>query len=220
MNRRRSGLSRPDGRLSPVLPARARVLRRTLPFLTALALGVGSVNAHRLPARTVWGDVYAHVPNHLVTAGMALLVSLSLLVLAPGSSTVRARRTSTWASGGWGLLSAVFVLDAVGGGIGDRSGDYAVHDVAMLLLPAAGLLVLVTSLLLVVTGGGWGPWPLRTAALAAVPGTLALNEASSGPWLAAGLAAAAVWLAVAVSAARSPDRPRTQAPVVPAETPA
>ena len=52
------------------------------------------------------------------------------------------------------------------------------------------LALLVASVLLVVTRGGWAPWPLRLPVLTSVPGTLALNEASSAGWLTAGLAAA------------------------------
>lgn len=180
------------------------MLRRSLPLLTALALAAGAVNAHRLPPRTVWGDVYAHVPNHLVTAGMALLIAASLLVLGRRGTTARARRAAVLTGGAWGLVSAVFVVDAVGGGIGDRTGEYAVHDAAMVLLPVAGLLLLVSTVLLVVTPGGWAPWRLRLAALGSVPGTLALNEASSTGWLALGLTAAATWLLVAVAGVR-PD---------------
>ena len=80
-------------------------------------------------------------------------------------------------------------------------------DVAMLLLPVAAVLLLGASVLLVVTRGGWAPWPLRLALLTSVPGTLALNEASSAAWLAAGLAAAVVWLVVAVHAALRHARP-------------
>ena len=178
------------------------MLRRSLPLLTALAFAAGAVNAHRLPPRTVWGDVYAHVPNHLVTAGMALLVAASLLVLGRAGTTTRARRAAALAGGAWGLVSAVFVVDAVGGGIGDRSGDYALHDAAMVLLPVAGVLLLVSTVLLVVTPGVWAPRALRLAAVGSVPGTLALNEASSTPWLALGLASAATWLLVAGAAVR------------------
>ena len=180
------------------------MLHRCLALLTALAFAAGAVNAHRLPPRTVWGDVYAHVPNHLVTAGTALLVATSLLVLGRRGTTTRARRAAVLAGGAWGLVSAVFVVDAVGGGIGDRTGQYAVHDAAVVLLPVTGLLLLASTALLLVTPGGWAPWRLRLAALGSVPGTLALNEASSTPWLALGLTAAAAWLLVAVAAVR-PD---------------
>jgi hypothetical protein len=178
------------------------VLTRRLPLLTAAAFAVGAVNAHRLPPRTVWGDVYGHVPNHLVTAGMALLVAASLLVLARLGTTPRGRRARALAAGAWGVVSAVFLLDAVGGGIGDRTGDFRVHTAAMVLLPVAGLLLLAASALLLVTRGGWAPWPLRLAVLTSVPGTLALNEASSALWLTLGLVAAGVWVVVAVHAAR------------------
>ena len=169
---------------------------RTLPLLTAAAFAAGAVNAYRLPPRTVWGDVYGHVPNHLVTAGMALLVAAGLLVLGRLGTTARARRRGAWAAGAWGVVSAVFVVDAVGGGIGDRTGDDAVHDAAMLLLPVAGLLLLATTVLLVVSRGLPTPWRLRLAALTSAPGVLALNEASSGTWLTVGLVAAAAWLAL------------------------
>lgn len=181
------------------------MLRRCLPLLTALALAAGAVNAHRLPPRTVWGDVYSHVPNHLVTAGMALLVGTSLLWLSRFGTTARARRALRLTGGAWGLVTAVFVVDAVGGGIGDRTGDYAVHDVAMVLLPAVGLLLLAATVLLLVTRGARPAWPVRVAAVTSVPGTLALNEASSTPWLALGLVAATAWLFVAVAPSRPAD---------------
>jgi hypothetical protein len=173
------------------------VTRRALALLVAVAFAVGAGNAYRLPPRTVWGDVYDHVPNHLVTAGTALLVAVGLAALGRLGTTARARRAGAWAAGAWGLLSAVFVVDAVGGGIGDSTGDYAVHDAAMVLLLVAGPLLGLATLLLVLTPGSWAPWRLRLAALASVPGTLAVNEASSALWLAAGLVAAAAWLAVA-----------------------
>ena len=178
------------------------MLRRCLPLLTAVAFAVGAVNAHRLPPRTMWGDVYSHVPNHLVTAGMALLVGASLLGLSRSATTARARRAMRLTASAWGLVTAVFVVDAVGGGIGDRSGDYAVHDAAMVLLPVAGLLLLASTALLLVTRGARSLWPVRLAAVTSVPGTLALNEASSTLWLVVGLVAAAVWLLVAVAAPR------------------
>ena len=183
------------------------MLSPALALLTAVAFAAGALNAHRLPARTVWGDVYGHVPNHLVTAGIALLVAVSLLALTRHGDTARARRAGRLAGGAWGLLSAVFVVDAVGGGIGDRTGEYLLHDLAMLLLPVAALLSVGASVLLVLTRGGWAPWPLRLAALVSFPGALALNEASSAPWLAAGLAAAGGWLLVAAHAARRLSRP-------------
>ena len=65
----------------------------------------------------------------------------------------------------------------------------------MLLLPVAGLLLLATTVLLLVSRGL--RWRLRLAALASAPGVLALNEASSGAWLTVGLVAAAAWLALA-----------------------
>ena len=182
------------------------MLRRCLPLLTALVFAVGGVNAFRLPPRTTWGDVYSHVPNHLVTAGTALLVGVGLWRLGRLGATERARRASTLAGASWGLVSAVFVVDAVGGGIGDRTGDYAVHDAAMLLLPVAGLLLLTSTVLLLVTAGVWSSWRMRLAAVASAPGTLALNEASSTLWLALSLVAAAAWLALAAAAVRS-DRP-------------
>jgi hypothetical protein len=129
------------------------VLRRCLPLLTALAFAVGAVNAHRLPPRTVWGDVYSHVPNHLVTAGMPCSSARALLGLSRLGTTARARRALRLTGGAWGLVTAVFVVDAVGGGIGDRTGDDAVHDVAMVLLPVAGLLLLASTALLLVTRG-------------------------------------------------------------------
>ena len=181
------------------------MLRRCLPLLTALAFAAGAVNAHRLPPRTVWGDVYSHVPNHLVTAGMALLVGASLLGLSRLGTTARARRALRLTGGAWGLVTAVFVVDAIGGGIGDRTGDYAVHDAAMVLLPVAGLLLLSSTVLLLVTRGVRAAWPLRLAAVASVPGTLALNEASSTLWLVLGLVAAAAWLLVAGAVLRSAD---------------
>jgi hypothetical protein len=191
-----------------------------LPLLTAAAFATGAVNAYRLPPRSMWGDVYSHVPNHFVSAGITLLVGLSLVALGRSGTTPRARRASRLAGGTWCLLSAVFVLDAVGGAIGDRSGDYAVHDVAAVLLLVGGLLLLTTSVLLVVTRGGRAPGPLRLAVLVSVPGAGALNEASSTLWLAVGLAAAAVWLGSAASAARLSARPAASARVVGAPTPA
>ena len=179
------------------------MLRRCLPLLTALAFAVGAVNAHRLPPRTMWGDVYSHVPNHLVTAGMALLVGATLLGLGRSATTARARRAMRLNGSAWGLITVVFVVDAIGGGIGDRSGDYAVHDAAMVLLPVAGLLLLASTALLLVTRGGRAAWPVRLAAVTSVPGTLALNEASSTLWLVLGLVAAAAWLLVAVAAPRA-----------------
>lgn len=190
------------------------MLRRCLPLLTALAFAVGAVNAHRLPPRTVWGDVYSHVPNHLVTAGMALLVGASLLGLSRLGTTARARRALRLTGSAWGLVSAVFVVDAVGGGIGDRTGDYALHDAAMVALPVAGVLLLASTVLLLVTRGARPAWPLRLAAVTSVPGTLALNEASSSSWLVLGLVAAAAWLLVAGAA-----RPSTVA-VEPVREPA
>lgn len=181
------------------------MLRRCLPLLTALAFAIGAVNAHRLPPRTVWGDVYSHVPNHLVTAGMALLVGASLLGLSRLGTTARARRALRLTGGAWGLVTAVFVVDAIGGGIGDRTGDYAVHDAAMVLLPVAGLLLLSSTVLLLVTRGVRAAGPLRLAAVTSVPGTLALNEASSTLWLVLGLVAAAAWVLVAGAVLRSAD---------------
>ncbi|CAA9356768.1 MAG: hypothetical protein AVDCRST_MAG07-3428 [uncultured Frankineae bacterium] len=183
-----------------------------LPALTALAFAAGAANAYRLPPLSMWGDVYDHVPNHLVSAGIALLVALSLLRLAGRATTARARRAGALAGGAWGLLSAVFLVDAIGGGLGDRTGDYAVHDAAGVLVPVAALLVLTSSVLLVVTRGGWAPWPLRLAGLVSMPGTLALNQSSSAGWLAAGLLAAAVWAVVAAHALRRPARTATGVP--------
>lgn len=104
------------------MPARTLVTG-PLRLLTSAAFAAGAANAYRLPPRTMWGDVYGHVPNHLVTAGMALLVAGSLLVLGRHGTTPRARRAGARAAGAWALVSAVFVLDAIGGGIGDRTGD-------------------------------------------------------------------------------------------------
>jgi hypothetical protein len=177
-----------------------------LAAVTALVFAGGAANAYRLPPLSMWGDVYDHVPNHLVSAGIALLVALALLGLAGRATTARARRTSVLTAAAWGLVSAVFVVDAIGGGIGDRTGDYTVHDVAGVLVPVTALLLLTSSVLLVLTRGGWAPWPLRLAGLASVPGTLALNQSSSAGWLTAGLVAAAVWTAVAVHALRRPVR--------------
>lgn len=183
------------------------MLARRLPVLTSLVLAAGAVNAHRLPPRTVWGDVYGHVANHLVSAGASLAVAVTLLALARRCTTARGRRAVRAAGGAWGLVSTAFVLDAVGGGIGDRTGDYRLHDLAMVLLLVAAVLLLAATVLLLVTGGSPAPWRLRLAVLASAPGTLALNEASSTGWLLTGLLAAGAWLLVAV-----PGRQRTAAP--------
>lgn len=172
-----------------------------LPLLTALTFTAGAVFAYTATPRSSYGDAYGHVANHLISAGLALLVAVSVLALARRSTTARARRRGRWLSGAWGLVSAAFVLDAIGGGIGDRSGDYAIHDVAMLLVATSALLVLATTLLVTVAPGGWAPWPLRLSVLVSAPALPALGQAASAPSLSLGLAAGAVWFVLAAHAA-------------------
>lgn len=184
------------------------------PLAVATGFAVGAVHAYRSSPLSVWGEAYAHVPMHLVTAAMSVLVAGGVLSLARRASTGRARRAAHRCTAAWVAVAAVFALEAAGATIGNGYGENSLHSAAVLLLVPAALLLAVASLLVVGTRGGAGPWPLRLVLLLSLPAVPSLTQASSPAALAVCLAAAAGWAALALTAVVPAAPPATAAAAV------
>lgn len=166
----------------------------TVPLTTATALFVAALSSYGAQPLSIWNEAYPHVTGHLVSAAVAALVAAAAWALVGSASKRGARRAALVLTGGWAVLAGARALEAVGGTVGNGSGENVVHA-AGVLLSGPGLVVAVLAhVAVVLASGSVLPWLLR-AGLAVTPlAWFGVEDAGSGPFLLLGVAAAAAWL--------------------------